>query len=193
MTIRKEFRKDTIVEAFTQCIPTLPEEHILIHGGYLWDIQHYASNVGSDESAEVFLQTSNTRQLLHMLFTFSSSLPAEFFIYENTDKAYVAGNILTPVNRNRYEGTQLAAPPTICHTPSGSGDGDLLFRGILGGGAGRQGSLGSVGRDANELLLGQNKKYLLRLTSLQNANRLLIGAEYYERFHFDAVTTTTTV
>lgn len=191
MTQEKEFRPDSLVEAFTNTYPTLPEEHILIHAGKLWEAQHQGLNVAADASIELFILPSRTRQILHMLFTFISSLKGTFFIYENTSKTYVGGNAITSYNRNRYEEEPLNAAPQICHTPAGSGDGTLLFKGLLGGGR-ANGVFGAVGRDANEILLDPGIPYLIRVTSGANANDLQINAEYYERFHSDAPTTTTT-
>jgi len=191
MTSRKEYRKTNIIDSFTNTVPFLPEEHLLVHAAKLWDVQYVGASVASASSIEMFIRTSNTRQLLHMLFTFQSSLLADFYIYEGTSKTYASGNALTSYNRNRYESNPLKAAPQICHTPAGSGDGTLLFQGILGGGAGPR-NFGGEGRDANEILLAPNTAYLLRLTSRAASNRLQINAEYYERFHDDAATTTTT-
>jgi hypothetical protein len=191
MTYQKEWRKNNIVETFTNCVPTLPEEHLLIHGGYIWLAQQKDTGVDSDASKELLFVTSNTRNLMHMVFSFASLLGADYFLYEDTEKTYVSGNAITPQNRNRHEHRDSSGTIQICHTPAGSGDGTLVFQGIIGSGSGPQ-SLGGNNRDANEIVLKPNTKYLARITSRANSNETMISAEYYERFHHDVATTTTT-
>ena len=89
MESTKEYREDNIVDAFTKTVITLPEEHYLIHAGKLWEAIHSNDSVASGSSIEMLIHTSNTRNLLHALFTFSSSLAAQFYVYEDTEKVYV--------------------------------------------------------------------------------------------------------
>lgn len=184
----KEFTRGSFVDSHTKAIPSLDEEHYLVHAGQVYYAFHVNETRNDGETIEVYFKSPPGRRLLHMLIQKNSALAATWYLYEGTTKTYVVGNKLTGLNRYRSK-----ADSTLeaCHTPGGSGDGTLILSGILGGSSGPS-RVGGQSRTAEEILPKPDTAYLLRITSKAASNRLAAYLEYYERFHSTAATTTTT-
>jgi hypothetical protein len=78
---------------------------------------------------EIRLQTPDTTTWLrNFKMKFISDAAVTVSLYSATELTYVAGNILTPVNRD-LNSSNTSARTNMCHTPAGAGsDGVLLWQ-----------------------------------------------------------------
>ena len=130
-------------------------------------------------ATQVYLITTpDTTKWAHMIYSIAYSAITQVDIYEASDKT--GTTLQTVFNRNRNSAT--AATTTIHKAVSGgSTDGTLICSvkgGTATGGSGNR-SGGEV-RAVNELLLKQNTKYLIRITSSTASNLITFKANWYE-------------
>ena len=152
--------------------------HHEIHRG-LGYVATDTATVNDAGTREVRIAVAATHEA-HMTFEVSATLHTTIQFYEDTTKADVSGNRLTSINRNRDSSN--TSNVTICHTPSGSGDGTILFTFAFGAdslGAAKPG-FGGVEGSRGEFILKPGKVYLLKVTSGTDGNLISIILDWYE-------------
>lgn len=150
--------------------------HHKIHDG-----EHYFFEegiiLGAAASREYLIVTPDSDMLPHLTIRIKYGLAGSAEFYEDTTKT--GGTSLTPRNRNRSAGD--LSPVTLTHTPSGTGDGTLLFDTTHGSTGGGPNSSGGENRGESEIMLKPNSSYLFRVTSAEADNRITVLLNWYEQ------------
>jgi len=141
-------------------------EHWAIHAGLTFMLSNVITVPAANESEFWFRTPAVGNGELHMLFNFECDAVFTVTVFETTTKTYVAGNILTPYNRDRNSSNTSNA--FICLTPGGSGDGTQLSKHASGlAGNAIHGAGGNVSV-TGELVLKAATDYLINVACAQN-------------------------
>ena len=164
------------IDAATHALNTIEYEHHEIHGGSSYTLSRPLTlPVANDD--EIRIATPNTTKWAHMIFSAVSDAAVTVSLYETTTLTHVVGNVLTPINRNRNSTNTSGL--TICHTPGGAGDGNLLYSSTAGAGGNPAQSAPGVIGGRFEFILKQNTAYLLRIAGA-SGDVVSINLEWYE-------------
>lgn len=150
--------------------------HHEIHGGSSY-YAIYSATLASAADLEIRFATGSGPSKVHLEYEVTTTGSADITLFEGTSLAHVVGNVITAINRRRDSSNTSAT--TICHTPSGSGDGTQLTNTILLG-TGIGGSSGGVHQGRKELILKPDTAYLIRVLSNANSNRTTVFMDWYE-------------
>lgn len=155
----------------------IPYEHHEVHNGLLFYVTDTAS-LDDGNSRELLFETPNTTKWMHFTFKTTGSFETTVYLYEDTTKT--TGTAMTEWNHNRNSST--TATMVVTHTPGSSGDGSLIYTAYFGADAGPAATGGIRGdtRPEQEIVLKQNAKYLLRVTSGTDSNAITTVAAWYE-------------
>lgn len=185
MTDRTRFA-DRHIDKITRTLRVIEEPHAHVHEGERYILTD-KSIVNDGNNREIYILTPSGGTLSHFVFDIKSIYETEVKFFEESTRTYVAGNALTPINRNR---TSLnTSGLTICHTPVSGANGTLLLNehwgvdsapGKQGGGIGGE---GTGGRD--EFILKPSTVYLIKVISGTNSNRISIILDWYEHESFN--------
>ena len=159
----------------TDVFPNLDYEHHEIHEG---DHFFYTDSVALASAAtQVYLLTTpNTAKWIHLTFMATGSLITQVDLYEGADRTGTTGQTLLNSNRNSSTATGLTVHKGIS---AGSTDGTLIWT-MKSGNATGQSRTGMTANRNNEIILKQNTKYLLRITSGTDANLTNLQLQWYE-------------
>ena len=156
-------------------IVTIGTRHHYLHEGYHFVLSRPVTlPVAADD--EILIVTPDSDTETHINFSVVSDAVVTLSIYEST--TLTGGTALTPYNRDRNSGT--GSTLIITHTPSGSGDGTLIFSWKAGANTPVGG--GAEGNEINILILKRNAKYLLRASG-SNGDNITTILDWYERIH----------
>lgn len=166
-------------DSSTESLQVIDYPHHEIHSGNSYFLT-YGATVGDGANLEIRIGTPNTTKWAHMELNVEATGQTDIDLYEDTTVTHSSDVILT---KNRNRNSSNTSGLTICHTPTGSGDGTILAMEIFGldtgTGATRRLSGGEAGGRA-ELILKQNSAYLLRVTSATAGNRVMVILSWYE-------------
>jgi hypothetical protein len=169
-----EFRTARI-DASTHSLQIVDYSHHERHGGSAF---FYMDSVelGLGGVQTYLITTPNTTKWSHFTFQGSGSAITQVDLYEGADRT---GTTLQTVwNANRNSAT--AADTTIHKGHSGgSTDGTLIWT-RKSGSATAQARTGNEGKHEQEIILKQNTKYIIRLTSSTAANLTNLMLDWYE-------------
>ena len=154
-------------------------EHYMTHEGKHFTLSHYFSSVNTDAYARIRILTPSD-VWMHSVFFAVSSAGIIITIYRDSTFTHNASNTVNQYNKN--DSLRYASPvEEVCHTPSGSGSGDIFINTVPAGSGGKQ-TLGAGNvRDANEVILARDTVYLIEAQSLSDANKITIGVDFYYR------------
>jgi len=161
------------IDASTHSLIAMSYEHHEIHDGNHFNYCDYSLGEAVGATIEFVLTTPNTTKWIHFNFTVASTDGATIELYEGTS-GITAGTAITPRNNNRNSLT--ASGVTLIKDPTAITSDGVRASGYLAGG-GRVS--GVITRDT-EYMLGQNRTYLMRITSLANGNDISWAADWYE-------------
>lgn len=169
----------------TNTMQTIDYPHHEIHGGSAYEVSDIVT-LGDGALREILIVTPDTTKWAHMTISAATALKGQVEFFENVYDRYVAGNALTPYNRNRNSSNTSGL--LVCHTPadnssSSSGETVEVRLGARAWGATGQGSnpgFGGGTRGTSEWMLKQNTSYLLRVTSQAATNVCSIELDWYE-------------
>jgi len=152
------WKKETsaAVDNSTYARTTIDYPHHEIHGGSAYTLSYPITIPGANE-VEIRIAVAATTKWPHMVWSFTNDAAFTVDVFEVTTKAHEAGNVLTPINRNRNSANTSGL--TICHTPSGSGDGNVIWS--FAGGANKT---VTTAENRNEFILDQGVAYLVNLS-----------------------------
>ena len=165
------------VDSATRSLQLIDYAHHEIHTGSHF---FYTDSVllASAGTQDYLITTPDTTKWAHMIIVPDGSAITQFQLYEATDKTGTTAQ--TVQNRNRNSVT--AAGVTVHKGVSGgSTDGTLIWQ-YKGGAATGVSSRSSanVTRNNSEIVLKQNTKYILRITSGTNDNLTNVMLDWYE-------------
>lgn len=160
----------------TRTVPTIDYEHYQIHQGNSFSAAAY-STVGAASVWEFIVTTPNTAVWAHLIWELQGTLVTTIDMYEDATTSD-DGTEITSYNRNRNSATTTAVK--MYHTPTLTSDGNLIYTEKFGVSAGGFVRIGGKSRASQEIVLGQGKKYLVRVTSGTANNVIAIRARWYD-------------
>ncbi len=165
----------------THTLQTIDYAHHEIHVG-----RHFMYTDAitlADTATQVYLITTpDTTRWAHIWFDLQGSAITQFELYEGADRTGTAAQTIGNNNRNSDIESGLAIHKGVS---AGSTDGTLLFI-HKGGSANNQSRAGSTTGNDEEIILKQNTKYILKVTSSTASNLINIKLEWYEHINRDA-------
>jgi hypothetical protein len=163
------------IDLSTHALQIIDYEHHEIHSGSHF---FYTDSVEIDSAGtQVYLITTpNTTKWTHMKLNITGSAITQADIYEGADRT--GTTLQTAFNNDRNSAT---TPTTTIHkdVSSGTTDGTLIYR-IKSGSSSAQSRSPLVAERNSEIILKQNTKYLVRITSGTNDNLTNLQLEWYE-------------
>lgn len=177
---------DRHIDKGTRHLINVDHSHHEIHDGdryLLTDI----SILGDGDEREIYILTPSGSTLPHFAFDVKSVYETEVKLFEGSTRTYVAGNALSPINRNRISSNTSLL--TMCHTPVSGSNGSLLLHehwGIDSAPGNQGGGLGGEGTGTrNEFVFKSSTVYLIKVISGTAANKISIIMDWYEIELFD--------
>jgi len=163
------------LDASTEALETVSYAHHEIHSGSHFFVSDQATGA-SGATREFLITTPDTTKWSHLIFEAQSTLLTTMALYEGADRN--GTNLQVAYNNNRNSGT--SATTTVHEaTAGGTTDGTLIWTAKWGTAAGG-GKVGGAARQDSEIILLQDTKYILRLTSGANNNVISTLLEWYE-------------
>mgnify|MGYP001028569980 CR=1 FL=1 len=159
----------------TNTLQIIDYSHHEIHAG-----SHFmytdSAEINSGGTQDYLITTPNTTKWAHILFDMDGSAITQWQLFEGSDKTGTTPQTVGNNNRN-----SLATAGVTIHkgTSGGSTDGTQVHI-YKGGAAAQQSRQASSARNDTEIILKQNTKYILRVTSGTNANLTNLRLEWYE-------------
>ena len=163
------------VDAQTNSIQTIDYEHHEVHAGSHF---FYADSValGDGASQDYLITTPDTTKWAHLTFSATGSVITQVQLYEGSNKTGVSGQTLYNSDRNS---STVATLTVHKGTTGGSTDGTLIWQ-MKSGLATGQSRAGMIVNRNDEIILKQNTKYILRITSGTAGNLTNLQMEWYE-------------
>ena len=166
----------TRMDSTTHTLQIIDYAHHEIHAG-----SHFlytdAVPLNSGATQDYLITVPDTTRWPHMLFVLDGSAVTQFELYEGADRNGSVAQTVGNSNRN-----SLTTATTTVHkgTAGGTTDGTLIH--IYKGGSTTGGSRSAAGtRNDEEIILKQNTKYILRVTSGTNGNLTNVRLSWYEQ------------
>lgn len=163
------------IDKATNTLQIIDYAHHEIHSG-----SHFmytdAVELDSAETQDYLITTPNTTKWAHMLFDMDGSVITQWQLYESSDKN---GTTLQTVGNNNRNSSTTATLIVHKGTSGGTTDGSVIHL-YKGGAASQQSMAASMARNDSEIILKQNTKYILRVTSGTDNNLTNIRLEWYE-------------
>lgn len=162
------------VEVTTNSLKTITYSHAELHSG-----DHYFSKqtfiLASGAAKNILIVTPNTTRWAHMIFGASGETgEIQIDIYEGTT---TSDNGTRDNERNRNRNFADNNTTLIYENPTITGNGVLLISQTFGASK----TTGGGGRDAEEILLKQNTKYLFKITNnTVSNNKINTQIDWYE-------------
>lgn len=163
------------LDKVTNSLMIVDYEHHEIHSG---DHYFYSDSVelGSAATQVYMFTTPNTTKWCHFIFSATGSAITQIQLYEGADRT---GTTLQTVFNNNRNSLNTAGMTVHKGTSGGTTDGTLIFQMKSGSSAGASRSP-SVSERGNEVILKQNTKYILIITSGTASNLTNLQLEWYE-------------
>lgn len=156
-------------------------EHHEIHAGSSFVVTYFDADVDATETADLLLVTPNTTKWGHLIWDIEGTLVTTVYIYEGTTTS-ADGTALTEVNMDRNSATTATIVAT--HTPSVTVPGTEIYVKSFGAAtAGPQARSGGLSHSDQEIILKQNTKYLIRVDSDTDNNRVTFVLRWYEHIN----------
>jgi hypothetical protein len=168
-----------IFERDAKFVSVTDRVHRETHEGEGFGVCHIFVDVGSDDHADILIQTGASKEL-HFTFATTAEGKAYAYLYEDTEATSGAG--LTP--HNKLRASSETSDAAFSHTPGFASVpvlGTLLPCGLIPGGIGGNsvGATGGSGRQ--EIVLKINTNYLVRVTNKAgSAKDISITCSWYE-------------
>lgn len=178
-TVYDEVGTPAKVDPLSQTLQIIDHAHHEIHHGEHFFLVDWVE-LDATETTEITFLTPSTGKEIHILTALHVTGQVEIETYEGTT-ATNDGTLRTIYNSNRNSSN--TSDTVIRQDPTIIADGALLFRMSLGSGTNPANTVGAgTGRD-DELIMMQNTKYLMRITSNTASNRISFRWFWYE--HID--------
>lgn len=162
---------DVKVDGVTGSIQNIKSAHKSVHDGNHY---YYTDSIvlGSATSQDYLITTPDTAVRGHLVLNIKGSLSTDVFVHEGADRT---GTTLQTVFNN--DRNSVNTPDITCHKGQSGGttDGTQILSDYFGVSGGDL----VVGRES-ELILDQNAKYIVRVTSNAASNRITTRFDWYE-------------
>jgi len=163
------------IDLITHTLQTIEYEHHEIHSGSHF---FYTDSVelASGNTQDYMITTPNTTKWSHMTFQATGSAITQVQIFEGSDKTGTTSQTIFNNDRNSATTSTLTIHKG---TSGGSTDGTQIYTIKSGSSAGNSRSP-AISERNSEIILKQNTKYIIRITSGTNANLTNLQLEWYE-------------
>jgi len=166
---------DSPTDLSTAAVETIDYAHHEVHAG-----SHFmytdAVTLAASATQDYLITTPNTTKWAHMTFHLDGSAITQWQLYEGADRSGTTPQTIGNNNRN----SATTATTTIHKgTSGGTTDGVQAYI-YKGGAATKQAQTGTEAGNTEEIILKQNTKYILRVTSGTNDNLTNVRLEWYE-------------
>lgn len=163
------------IDTTAQAVMTIDNHHHEIHEG---DAYFYYDSVtlGSAATQDYLLTTPNTAKWAHMVFSVDGTAVTTCRLYEASDRT---GTTLQTVWNNNRNSVNTAAVTVRKGTSGGTTDGTLMKTYSSGTSQGSTKTPTHLGF-GSEIILKQNTKYILRVTSGTAGNLCNVVLNWYE-------------
>lgn len=170
------------LDEMTRAIQYIDFAHSTVHQGDHF-IYTDAVTLNNGSAQDYLLTVANTTKWPHMVFSLDGSAITQFELYEGTDKTGVAAQTLGSSNRN-----STTMPGLTIHkgTAGGTTDGNRIHFYKGGTATNQSRSDSTAGNHEEEIILEQNTKYILRVTSGTDGNLTNVMLSWYELTAQDA-------
>ncbi len=135
--------------------------HHKIHTGSHFVVCDFQNGLSNNTSQDYFIEAPDTANRIHFFYNVDVSVEAEVILHEGTTVS-ASGTVLTSFNNNRNSANTTGL--IVYKTPTVTGVGSVICTQRLGAGK----TAGGTARNESEFILGQNGKYLLRVTARVN-------------------------
>jgi hypothetical protein len=162
-------------DSVTHAIEVVDYPHHEIHSGSHFTYTDFVE-LASAATQDYLLTTPNTTKWAHIMFDLSGSAITQFQLYEASDKTGTTPQTIYNDNRN----SATSATITIHKGTSGGTTDGTQIRIYKSGASSAQSKSGSGIRSDEEIILKQNTKYILRVTSGTNNNLTNVRFSWYE-------------
>lgn len=163
------------LDTSTHTLQTIDYAHHEVHSG-----SHFfytdKNTVGSGDKQEYVITTPNTTEWAHMLFRATGSAITTVDLYEGTTRTGTTDVVTFNNNRNT---TDSASVIVYKGASTDGADGTLIFT-IQSGASSQQSRSPLEPTRGEEIILKQNTKYLIRITSGTASNLTNLKLEWYE-------------
>jgi len=163
------------LDSATDSFQTIDYAHHEIHAG-----SHFlytdAVELDSAGTQDYLITTPNTTKWAHMLFSMEGSAITQWQLYESSDRSGTTQQTIGNSDRNSSTASTLTIHKG---TSGGTTDGSLIHL-YKGGSSTNQSRSGSSTRNDEEIILKQNAKYILRVTSGTDNNLTNLRLSWYE-------------
>lgn len=170
-----------IIDFATNSLVNIDFEHYMVHYGKVYYIDRVAT-IDTDATNIILIVTRDTPIYAHLGIILISTKGCLLEFYEDTVTSN-DGTALTIFNRNRNSSN--TSIMGAFHTPSVTTNGTLLQSKHVGSAGVAEKSEPGETRNLSEWILKRNSKYLLKVTSHEDANETIIGASWYEHQNKD--------
>ena len=162
----------------TGVLSTIEYEHHEIHAGSSFMVTYFDADVDATETADLLLVTPNTTKWGHLIWSIEGTLITTVYIYEGATTS-ADGTALSEINQDRNSLTTATIVAT--HTPSVTGTGTEIYVKSFGTASGGPSTRsGGLSHADQEVILKQNTKYLIRVDSDTDNNRITFVLRWYE-------------
>jgi hypothetical protein len=164
------------VDQSTNSLYTIDHAHHEIHEG---DHFFYTDclTLASAGAQDYLITTPNTTKWTHLSFSAHGSAITEIKFFEASDKSGTTAQTIVNNNRNS---TKASANTLHKGTSGGTTDGTQIWCSKGGSATGASSREGISSGQDTEIILKQNTKYILRITSGTNDNLVNLALAWYE-------------
>lgn len=165
-----------LVDDYSSEIISIPHDHHEIHDSSTY---RYADAVtlASGASQDYLITTPNSTKWPHMTFIVDGTAVTTFTLFEASDKTGTTPQTVWNANRNS---TNIATTTVHKGTSGGTTDGTALVIYSSGTATGSNANNPSIVSHNTEIILKQNTKYILRITSGTTGNLCNLFLDWYE-------------
>jgi len=162
-------------DPYHSCMAVVQIEHQEIHDGDSFTYRDVVS-LNTGVSQDYLIETPNTSTWAHFGYELEGQSEVDLAIYEATDKTGTTPQ--TVFNRNRNS-NNVATTLLSKGTSGGTTDGTLIMQ-RTSGSATSAGKFAAAVGEGQERVLRQGTKYIFRITSQGNGNKISIRLSWYE-------------
>jgi len=176
--------RELIIDKNTRALPIIDFNHHEIHDGTAFATGYYSVDLDAASTLDLVIITPDTAEYSHLFWKVRSTLVTTLEIHEGIT-TQAPNNDGTPIVRlNRDRNSATVASVTAFHTPSILGAGTTIFSDSWGISTGGQVRVGGESNSTDEIILKRNTKYMFRVISGTNDNRVSITLYWYQHTNY---------
>jgi hypothetical protein len=168
-----------LVDSFAPSYISIDEAHHEIHDGDSYFFQDPIS-LNNGVAQDYLITTPNDTDWHHWRFAIDFLFVTQLQLFEGADRT---GTTLQSIQKSNRNSANTSAMTIHKGTSGGTTDGTLIFpykSGLSTGSGANHITSGGGLSGRSEIILKQNTKYILRITSSTDSNLINVGFDWYE-------------